>query len=240
MLKNISATEENSYELIKISRELHIMKELSRLQKMKGISAVPELFEIIVDRTYADQMSVYIVMEYVRSNMQKVIESAQILNFGPKHINLITYNLACTLNFIHSAGIMHRDLNPNNILIDDLCNVKICDFGLSRSIIPLSQNKRRRALSQHVCARNYRAPEICLYEPVYDKPSDIWSAGCCLAQLVRAIQKSNDVNDLHLKPLFPGTSCFPVSPCSKMRENKGSNNIIGKNDQLKIILQTVG
>jgi len=54
MLKNISATEENSYELIKISRELHIMKELSRLQKMKGISAVPELFEIIVDRTYAD------------------------------------------------------------------------------------------------------------------------------------------------------------------------------------------
>ena len=69
MLKNISTVEENVYELVKISRELHIMKELSRLQKIYGISTVPDLLDVIIDRPHADEISVYIVMEYVRSNM---------------------------------------------------------------------------------------------------------------------------------------------------------------------------
>lgn len=69
ILKNISTSNENVYELTKISRELHLMKELTRLQKLKGISAVPELIEVIIDRPYEEVISVYIIMEYVQSNM---------------------------------------------------------------------------------------------------------------------------------------------------------------------------
>ena len=49
-------------------------------------------------------------------------------------IKTILYNQIKALNFLHSANIMHRDLKPENILLTEHCTVKICDFGLSRSI----------------------------------------------------------------------------------------------------------
>ena len=52
------------------------------------------------------------------------------------HIIIILYNQLCALNFIHSANILHRDLKPSNFLIDSLCSVKLCDFGLSRAMAP--------------------------------------------------------------------------------------------------------
>jgi len=50
------------------------------------------------------------------------------------HKKFIVYQLACGLKYLHSAGILHRDLKPSNILISSNCNVKICDFGLSRTL----------------------------------------------------------------------------------------------------------
>ena len=47
-------------------------------------------------------------------------------------VNKILYQLLCALNFLSSAKVLHRDLKPGNILIDEDCNVKICDFGLAR------------------------------------------------------------------------------------------------------------
>jgi serine/threonine protein kinase len=48
------------------------------------------------------------------------------------HIRFIAYNILCAINYIHSANILHRDLKPSNILINEDCNIKICDFGLAR------------------------------------------------------------------------------------------------------------
>ena len=51
-----------------------------------------------------------------------------------EHIKTIIYNVLCAVNFIHSAQLVHRDLKPANILINTQCNVRICDFGLARSL----------------------------------------------------------------------------------------------------------
>ena len=51
------------------------------------------------------------------------------------HEIIILYNSLCALNFIHSANILHREIKPSNMLIDDSCQIKICDFGLSRTAV---------------------------------------------------------------------------------------------------------
>ena len=48
---------------------------------------------------------------------------------------VILYNLLCSLNYLHSVNVMHRDMKPSNILVTDDCMIKICDFGLSRGVI---------------------------------------------------------------------------------------------------------
>lgn len=58
------------------------------------------------------------------------------------HVITIIYNLLCAVNFIHSANIMHRDLKASNILIDDNCTIRICDFGLSRVMKPKSETQK--------------------------------------------------------------------------------------------------
>ena len=56
------------------------------------------------------------------------------MRLSEDHVVTILYNILCSLNYLHGSNIMHRDLKPSNILINHDCEVKICDFGLSRSI----------------------------------------------------------------------------------------------------------
>ena len=73
----------------------------------------------------------YIVEEYVDADIKKVLRSS--ISLTEIHIQVIVYNILCSLNAIHSAGVLHRDIKPSNILIDEDCQVKLCDFGLARS-----------------------------------------------------------------------------------------------------------
>mmetsp|Transcript_6168 Transcript_6168/g.9955 ORF Transcript_6168/g.9955 Transcript_6168/m.9955 type:complete len:88 (-) Transcript_6168:430-693(-) len=83
---------------------------------------------------------------------------------------------------------MHRDIKPSNILINEQFRVKLCDFGLARmasSKIDNLSNTNNKRLSQHVVTRFYRPPEVILLEE-YSSKIDIWSAGCVIAELVKA------------------------------------------------------
>ena len=63
------------------------------------------------------------------------------------------------------------------------CELKICDFGLSRPIIDDLSNKKN-VFTEYIATRWYRAPEINLVEKQYDYASDMWSLGCIIYELI--------------------------------------------------------
>ena len=76
-----------------------------------------------------------VVMEIGQINLKSFLEHT----IDENDIRIILYNLLKALNFIHSANIIHRDIKPANILIDQNSMVKICDFGLSRTLPKLTK-----------------------------------------------------------------------------------------------------
>ena len=77
----------------------------------------------------------------------------------------------------------------------------------------------KRELTDHVVTRWYRAPEIILLEKDYGPAIDIWSIGCVFAELLGML-KENSPTFMDRKPLFPGKSCFPLSPAKQITEQK--------------------
>lgn len=93
-------------------------------------------------------------------------------------------------------------------------------------------------LSVHVVTRWYRSPEIILLERDYGPPIDIWSVGCIFAELLTML-KENAKSQFERKPLFPGTSCYPLSPSSSM-QGKKKDSRVSKEDQLCVIIDKLG
>jgi serine/threonine protein kinase len=75
-------------------------------------------------------------MEYLPNDLRKIFKACQEEQtvLTEDHIIIILYNLLCATSYIHKCGLIHRDLKPANVLISLNCEVKICDFGLARSI----------------------------------------------------------------------------------------------------------
>jgi len=131
---------------------------------------------------------IYIFMEPMEADLHQIIKSGQSLT--NEHVQYFVYQILRGLKYIHSASVVHRDLKPGNLLVNADCELKICDFGLSRGFDSSPENPS--VMTEYVATRWYRAPEIMLAFRGYNTAIDIWSVGCILAELLLG------------KPLFKG------------------------------------
>ena len=274
-----------------------ILREINLLRKIHHPYVV-NILEVLEPKNVDTFDTIYLVMELAESDLKKVIKSA--IHLQIKHIQTVVYNLLCAVKYLHTANVLHRDLKPANVLVNEDCSVKICDFGLARSISGVEsstiiiQGKRfnngndevmakdaeedtsvigepakihhqdniqkdidhamsdmsigeetkekteeekrkevmkrlvktkdmrknmKRELTGHVVTRWYRAPELILLEKDYGPAIDMWSVGCIFAELL-GMMKESAPTYLDRKPLFPGKSCFPLSPDKHAKEER--------------------
>jgi len=156
-------------------REISILKELDHpnIVKLLDVENLPN--------------KLYLVFEYLDQDLKKYMDS--ITAFEPSLVKSYTRQLLDGLLFCHKRRILHRDLKPQNLLIDRKGYLKLADFGLARAVcIPV------RPYTHEVITLWYRPPEILLGSQDYSMPVDIWSAGCIFAEM------------LAKRPLFPGDS----------------------------------
>ncbi|RLN52385.1 hypothetical protein BBJ29_001071 [Phytophthora kernoviae] len=177
----------------RILRELCLLRQLNHPNLIKLYDAPrPERLSYLDD--------IYLVTDLMETDLHRVIHSTQTLT--DEHVAHFMRQILRALAYVHSANVLHRDLKPSNILVTSTCDAKICDLGLAR-YVDYSKAKKVRGsskedtfveLTEYVVTRWYRAPEILIDGCRYGKPSDLWSAGCILGEL------------LGRKPLFPGSS----------------------------------
>ena len=187
----ISAEDPDAEEVRKSSiREVKLLKFLQH----------ENIVQYLDDFTVGEK--IFMVMEFVPRNLLEVLEEHE---YGlPKHMTKkIIYQLCKAINFIHSHGFIYRDIKPENLLIDEEGNVKLCDFGFGRHL--QTGGDLGADLTDYVATRWYRAPELLLGPPfeseggkivrsMYGPEIDIWAIGCLMAELVDG------------EPLFAGDS----------------------------------
>ncbi|XP_063791307.1 serine/threonine-protein kinase NLK2 [Pseudophryne corroboree] len=121
---------------------------------------------------------IYVITELMQTDLHKVIVSPQPLSAD--HIKVFLYQILRGLKYLHSAGILHRDIKPGNLLVNSNCVLKICDFGLAR----VEELDESQHMTQEVVTQYYRAPEILMGSRHYQNAIDIWSVGCIFAELL--------------------------------------------------------
>eukprot|EP00906_Rhabdomonas_costata_P013892 RCo019914 len=135
---------------------------------------------------------VYIVGDLMDTDLNNVLRSKQKLT--EEHYQYFIYQVLRGLKYIHSASVLHRDLKPANLLTNISCDLRICDFGLSRGYNP---NDCLQELTDYVVTRYYRAPELLLMSTQYNPAIDIWSCGCIFAELMNRKQLFQGRDYLH-------------------------------------------
>ena len=109
-----------------------ILREIVLLRQLKH-PCVVELLDIIepTDRKTFDE--VYIVLEYCEGDLKKLIKSSG-MTLELNHIQVLVWNLLHAIKYMHDSQVLHRDIKPANVLTNENLTIKVCDFGLARSI----------------------------------------------------------------------------------------------------------
>ena len=159
-------------------REISLMKELKH-------DNIVSLHDVI-----HTENKLMLVFEYMDKDLKKYMDSRG----SGGQLDYITiksfmHQLLKGIAFCHENRVLHRDLKPQNLLINNRGQLKLADFGLARAFgIPVN------TFSNEVVTLWYRAPDVLLGSRTYNTSIDIWSAGCIMAEMYTG------------RPLFPGTT----------------------------------
>ncbi|XP_051564548.1 glycogen synthase kinase-3 beta isoform X3 [Myxocyprinus asiaticus] len=167
------------------NRELQIMRKLDHC----NIVRLRYFFYSSGDKK--DEVYLNLVLDYVPETVYRVARhySRAKQTLPMVYVKLYMYQLFRSLAYIHSFGICHRDIKPQNLLLDpETAVLKLCDFGSAKQLVRGEPNV------SYICSRYYRAPELIFGATDYTSSIDVWSAGCVLAELLLG------------QPIFPGDS----------------------------------
>jgi len=156
------------------------IREISLMKELKHDNIV-----YLRDVIHTDQ-KLMLVFEYMDKDLKKYMDT-----YGSPlphdQIRSFMFQLLRGVAFCHERHVLHRDLKPQNLLINRRGELKLADFGLARAFgIPVN------TFSNEVVTLWYRAPDVLLGSRQYDTSIDIWSAGCIMAEMFTG------------RPLFPG------------------------------------
>merc|ERR1712117_1015862 len=160
-------------------REISLLKELQH----------PNI--VCLQDVIMQENRLYLIFEFLTMDLKKYMDTSVSENemISKTLVKSYTYQILQGMLFCHQRRVLHRDLKPQNLLIDKNGAIKLADFGLARAVgIPV------RVYTHEVVTLWYRAPEILLGSTKYSCPVDMWSIGCIFAEMANK------------RPLFQGDS----------------------------------
>ena len=211
-IKRISEVFYDAHEAKKVLREIRLLRDFRHPNIIWLHALVPPASM----ETFND---IWIVTDYMDGDLRRIIKSRR--EIEPLKVRLYMAQLIAALHHVHALDSIHRDLKPANVLVSRKGNLKLCDFGLARTVkqnhgteveqegAPVDPSKPPPLVPQmtnYVVTRWYRAPEIILQQP-YGAPVDIWAAGCIFKELLELMPGSK----FKTGALFPGRYCIPFS-----------------------------
>eukprot|EP00929_Paragymnodinium_shiwhaense_P012860 TRINITY_DN120745_c0_g1_i1.p1 TRINITY_DN120745_c0_g1~~TRINITY_DN120745_c0_g1_i1.p1 ORF type:complete len:331 (-),score=79.80 TRINITY_DN120745_c0_g1_i1:225-1217(-) len=166
-------------------REIAVLKELphQNVVQLRDVFCKPEKLLLVFEYLEMD------LKKYMKE-VQKLVKGGQLM---PSVVKTLSQQLCRGIEFCHKNRVIHRDLKPQNLLLDSADKnrpiMKIADFGLARAYsVPLPE------YTHEVVTVWYRPPEILLGSKIYSIPVDLWGIGCVIAEMATG------------QPLFCGDS----------------------------------
>ncbi|XP_069079236.1 cyclin-dependent kinase 7 isoform X1 [Pleurodeles waltl] len=158
------------------------LREIKLLQELNH----PNIIGLI--DAFGHKSNISLVFDFMETDLEVIIKDTSLV-LTPAHIKSYMLMTLQGLEYLHHLWILHRDLKPNNLLLDENGVLKLADFGLAKSF-----GSPNRAYTHQVVTRWYRAPELLFGAKMYGVGVDMWAVGCILAELLLRV------------PFLPGDS----------------------------------
>ncbi|PWN98580.1 putative PHO85-cyclin-dependent protein kinase [Tilletiopsis washingtonensis] len=162
-------------------REISLMKELRHVN-------IVRLHDVI-----HTESKLMLVFEFMEQDLKKYMDiHGERGALDPTTVRSFMFQLLKGTAFCHENRVLHRDLKPQNLLINKRGELKLADFGLARAFgIPVN------TFSNEVVTLWYRAPDVLLGSRTYSTSIDVWSAGCIMAEMISGVPlfRGRDNND---------------------------------------------
>jgi len=160
-----------------------VIREVCFLKQISGHPNIVRLQDVL----YHESSKMTLVLEHLPYDLSDVITKKP--TFCNTYARKWVHQILEAVSYCHARKLLHRDLKPQNLLLDNEHNIKVADFGLARTF-----SIANRPYTEDAVTLWYRSPEILLGDSEYSLAVDVWSVGCIMGEI------------LLKKPLFPGSN----------------------------------